>query len=126
VIDCSELVDATSVAGPVLRITLRESRQPPTLVIVGRIDAATLGQFDTAVRYAAARYPRMVIDLTGAELAGRGGIRVLFLHRARVVAVLAAPGGAIARALGLAGYPTLVPAPVPARRRVPERALVLG
>jgi anti-anti-sigma regulatory factor len=50
----------------------------------------------------------VVIDLTGATFVSCCGIRVLFEHRSRVVAVLVTAGSVVARALGITGYPAIV------------------
>lgn len=94
---------------PRLAVTLHRYRRPARLAVTGEIDVATVDHFDHAVRMAAAQVPSFVIDLSAATFIGAAGVRVLFAHRTHVIAVVAAPNSIIARALSLAGYPTLLP-----------------
>jgi anti-anti-sigma factor len=111
---------ATGVAAVLRRLVtvLYAEQRPARLVVAGEIDIATVGQFDEAVHTAATQLPRFVIDLSGARFVSAAGIRVLFAHRAHVVAVITAPGSIIARALTLSGYPTLTMLPAEEQRGV--------
>jgi anti-anti-sigma factor len=102
---------AAGVADPVagVEIVVRRHDRGLTVVVSGEIDIATVDRFEDAIRHATTTgAPRVVIDLTGVTFVSCCGIRVLYEHRSRVVAVLVTAGSVVDRALGIAGYPAIV------------------
>jgi len=103
-------VPPSDVAEPSLRWWVRPGR-PPRLVVTGEIDMATVTQFERAVSLAVQRHGRLIMDLTGVEFIGSGGIHVLYDQLEHLVAVLVTPDDIAARALSIVRFPCLVVVP---------------
>jgi anti-anti-sigma factor len=89
-------------------ISLDEEVSPVRLDVCGEIDLATAEQFCMAVAEAAARHPRLIVDLTEVDFLASAGVHALFRYRDQLAAVVVREGSVIARALALSGFSRLV------------------
>lgn len=80
--------------------------ESPRLTVSGSVDLTTADRFAEAVRAATARQ-RVVLDLTDAQFVSSAAVNVLFQRREGLAAVLVGPDSIVARALALAGFPTV-------------------
>jgi anti-anti-sigma factor len=78
----------------------------PRLAVCGYIDLTTAEQFADAIR-AATEGRRVILDLTDAEFVSSVAINVLFQRRQSLAGVLVGADTIVARALSLAGFPTI-------------------
>ena len=78
----------------------------PRLTVSGYIDLTTADRFAEAIRAATAQQ-KVILDLTDAEFASSAAINVLFQRREGLAAVVVEVHSIVARALSVAGFPTI-------------------
>lgn len=102
----TERSDRTAAALTLTLVSGTGNQKLPTLTVAGCIDLSTADRFADALR-AATVQQRVLLDLTSAEFVSSAAINVLFQCRDGLAAVLVGPDSIVARALSLAGFPTV-------------------
>lgn len=85
-------------------VTLASEDRPPVVTVVGDVDLANVGEFQTAMANAADGAPELTVDLSGVSYCDSSAVRALFALAATTkLTMIVSSTGHIKTLLGISG-----------------------